>query len=485
MSNNKKNSNGKNEIKNVTVTVIFDGAALNRDEKIGGNILSIKKLNVNGEVRSFIGKPAIRHYMFQTLHRSCNWTPAKVTGQGQVVQFDLTQNDILSSPELDLFGYMFTIGRQAITRKSPLGITKAVALSPYEADLAFYANHDLVARGKQEGLNVSPSPVNKEEHNSFYKVSFTLDAEMVGKDIWIVEDCKYENDKLSLLIAKPQSITFTDVKEKTDEEGRSYYEVGGKRIYIDRLTLTVDEDLMKRNPPKQNVEEHLVFKDKGKSNFRIFDFTYDDDSKRYTFALSKEPKYDSSTKKLTLEIGAIREILCTKEPGTSENGEEIYSVKENGNETAKIYVKELKPSGPYMIKFELTEEKKRERMRQVICAIASGLYAQSSGEANTIVPLFVIAGAVKVPSPIFHPYIDVRKEDGQWKVIGVGDALKNSWLEKDGGQTIVYIQDCERLRVDDWWKSKALRDWAQFLQKLGVEEQPKDQGTEGTGSQTV
>jgi len=485
MSNNKQNSNGKNGIKNVTVTVIFDGSALNRDEKIGGNILSIKKLNVNGEVRSFIGKPAIRHYLFQTLHRSCNWTPAKVTGQGQVVQFDLTQNDILSSPELDLFGYMFTIGRQAITRKSPLGITKAVALSPYKADLAFYANHDLVARGKQEGLNVSPSPVNKEEHNSFYKVSFTLDAEMVSKDIWIVEDRKYENDKLSLLIAKPQSTTFTDVEEKTDEEGRSYYEVGGKRIYIDGLTLTVDEDLMKRNPPKQNVEEHLVFKDKGKSNFRIFDFTYDDDSKRYTFALSKEPKYDSDTKKLTLEIGAIREIPCTKEPGTSENGEEIYSVKENGNETAKIYVKELKPSGPYRIKFELTEEKKRERMRQVICAIASGLYAQSSGEANTIIPLFLIAGAVKVPSPIFHPYIDIRKEDGQWKVIGVGDALKNSWLEKDGGQTIVYIQDCERLRVDDWWKSKALRDWAQFLQKLGVEEQPKDQGTEGTGSQTV
>jgi CRISPR-associated protein Cst2 len=65
MSNNKQNSNGN--IKNVTVTVIFEGSALNRDEKIGGNILSIKKLNVNGEVHSFIGKPAIRHYLFQTV----------------------------------------------------------------------------------------------------------------------------------------------------------------------------------------------------------------------------------------------------------------------------------------------------------------------------------------------------------------------------------------------------------------------------------
>lgn len=169
-----------NTIKNVTVTIIFEGAALNRDEKIGGNILSIKKLNVNGEVRSFIGKPAIRHYLYQTLLRGFNWLPAKVTGQGQVVQFDLTQNDILSNPELDAFGYMFTIGRQAVIRKSPIGITKAVSLFPYEADLAFYANHDLVARGKREGLTVNPSPVNKEEHSSFYKVSFTLDAQMMG-----------------------------------------------------------------------------------------------------------------------------------------------------------------------------------------------------------------------------------------------------------------------------------------------------------------
>ncbi len=102
-------------------------------------------------------------------------------------------------------------------------------------------------------------------------------------------------------------------------------------------------------------------------------------------------------------------------------------------------------------------------------AIKDGLYAQSSGEANTIVPLFLIAGAVKVPSPIFHPYIDVRKKDGEWKVIGVGDALKNSWLEKDGDQLIVYIQDCERLKVDEVWKDKAVRNWDDFLKKLGLE----------------
>ncbi|MBE3571228.1 MAG: type I-B CRISPR-associated protein Cas7/Cst2/DevR, partial [Bacillales bacterium] len=433
METNQNNQN-QAKIKYLTITIIFDGSALNRDDKIGGNILSIKKLNVNGEVRSFISKPAIRHYLFQTLKTAFGWKEAMVTGQGQVVQFDLTQNDILSNPELDIFGYMFTIGRQAITRKSPIGITKAVSLSPYEADLAFYANHDLVARGKQQGLNVNPSPVNKEEHNSFYKVSFTLDVEIIGKDIWMVEDCKYEADKLFLLIAKPQSITIDKVEEKKDDEDRPYYEVDGKKIYVDGLTLTVDEALMKKNPPKQNVEEHLVFKDKGKSKFRIFDFSYDDESKRYTFAVSKEPEYDRGNKRLILEIGAKREIPSTKEPDTSLSGEEIYSVQEKEGEIGKIKVKELKSSGPFWVKFELTEKKKRQRLCDVICVIKNALRAKSSGELNPIIPLLFIAATVKVPAPIFHPYIDVsidvsKDNPDKVKVIGIGDGLKNEFVE--------------------------------------------------------
>lgn len=461
-----------NTIKNVTVTIIFEGAALNRDEKIGGNILSIKKLNVNGEVRSFIGKPAIRHYLYQTLLRGFNWLPAKVTGQGQVVQFDLTQNDILSNPELDAFGYMFTIGRQAVIRKSPIGITKAVSLFPYEADLAFYANHDLVARGKREGLTVNPSPVNKEEHSSFYKVSFTLDAQMMGNDAWIVEDRQYENrnGRLKLLIAKPQSVELERVEKKQDEEGRSYYEVEGKKIYVEGSTLTVDEDLMKRNPPKQNVEEHLVFRGKEKAKFRIFDFEYDEDSKRYVFSLSQEPKYDSSKKTLSLEISAIREIACEQKTDRSPEGDEIYSVRDEDREIGNIYIKELKTSGPFRVKFELADEERRKRMLEVLSSIVDGLYAQSSGEANTIVPLFLMAAAVKVPSPVLHPYIDLRKEDGRWKVIGVADALNNGWIEKDNNESIVYIQDCERLQVDSSLKRNR-DDWGSFLQKLGLTQQ--------------
>jgi CRISPR-associated protein Cst2 len=60
-------------MKNITLTIIFEGSALNRDEKIGGNILSIKKLQIGGKTISFIGKTAIRHYLFSTLHKAYNW----------------------------------------------------------------------------------------------------------------------------------------------------------------------------------------------------------------------------------------------------------------------------------------------------------------------------------------------------------------------------------------------------------------------------
>jgi CRISPR-associated protein Cst2 len=236
-------------------------------------------------------------------------------------------------------------------------------------------------RRRDEGYSETmPGLYNKEEHVSYYKVSFTIDAAILGKDIWILgTEPKSENDKLEINIS------------------------------------------------------------------------------------------DSDKKEL---------------PGRSDNISS-WKVVASGVEQGTVTWAALKDGHTFKLTFEVSDEEKKTRIRHLLETIKNGLYAQSSGEANTIVPLFVIAGAVKVPSPIFHPYLDVRKEDGQWKVIGVGNALENPWLEKDGDQPIVYIQDCERLRVDDRWKSKALRDWAEFLQKLGVEEQPKDQGTEGAGSQTV
>jgi CRISPR-associated protein Cst2 len=477
--------NQAQDIKNVTITIIFEGSALNRDEKIGGNILSIKKLNINGEIRSFIGKTAIRHYLFQTLNRGYNWIPAKVTEHNQVVQLDLTRDDILSSPELDIFGYMFTAGDQGITRKSPLGITKAISLFPYESDLVFYANHDLVARGKQEGLDVNPSPINKEEHSSLYKVSFTIDAKIVGNDTWLVEDCKYENGKLSLFIAKKEKKNKekkdkeNENKEKENKEKENSLTKESSISESEKKTCSIKEsrnaclfDFKKEEGKKEETKNETkeAIEEEREEEIKETENEIEEKEEIEVEETQEENEEEKGKAKQTQENYKVREIPCTKEPGISEDGEEIYSVKENENEVGKIYVEALKQKGPYKVRFELNEEKRKQRILEVINAIKNGLYAQSSGEANTIVPLFFIAGAVRVPSPIFHPYIDIRKEDGQWKVIGVNDALMNSWLEKAEGKPIVYIQDCERLKVNDNLKSKVLTDWDEFLQKVGLKD---------------
>jgi len=404
-----------NTIKNITVTIIFDGSALNRDEKIGGNILSIKKLNVNGEIRSFIGKPAIRHYLFQTLCKKDpeKWKPAPIAERGsgdkKTLQFDLTRADIITYPELDVFGYMFTIeGERSLTRKAPLGITKAISLASYEADLAFYANHDLVMRRREEGYSETmPGLYNKEEHVSYYKLTFTIDTEILGKDVWIL-----------------------GTKPEPNE---------------DKLTSTVQGESItgRQTKPQPN---------KAKLNINIS---------------------NNDKKELPGELD-------------STNSASSWKVVTDGKEKGTVTWTALKDENTFQLTFEVSDEEKKARICHILEAIKNGLYAQSSGEANTIVPLFLIAGAVKVPSPIFHPYIDVRKEDGQWKVIGVGDALKNSWLEKDGDQPIVYIQDCDRLNVDNHWKSQALTDWNGFLKKVGLEGhegQPKGQEVQKEGSQ--
>jgi CRISPR-associated protein Cst2 len=359
MINNNQNNK---EIKDITITIIFEGSALNRDEKIGGNILSIKKLEVNGKIHSFISKNAIRHYLFSTLKRAYNWEEASITTQGEVLQFDITKYDILTSEELDAFGYMYTIEKaSSIIRKAPVGITKAVSLFNWNGDIAFYSNHDLVNRAKNQGLSADPNPFNKEEHLSLYKVSFTIDYQRLGKDEWIIEG-----------------------------------------------------------------------------------------------------KVEENQDKIKIEIPSFKKEISKK------NSKGKVSIKEIGKNTYKII-------------FELEEQEKKRRIRDILEAIKNGLYSQSSGECNTIIPLFIVASAVKIPSPIFHPYITLEEDPKQkncYIVKGILDCIKNnSWI----GENICIIET-ERVKLDcqeekEINKKIEIIDWEKFLEKLGLKENTQNSNT--------
>ena len=359
-------------MKNITLTIIFEGSALNRDEKIGGNILSIKKLQIEGKTVSFIGKTAIRHYLFSTLHKAYNWNPAKVLVSGErdkkVVQFDITKDDILTSPELDAFGYMYTIREgMSITRKAPVGITKAIALTEWNGDMAFYCNHDLVNRAIKQGEDASPNPFNKEEHLSLYKVSFTIDAERLGKDEWIVND---------------------------------------------------------------------------------------------------KPEYNSGVLKIT--FGNKTKTCEDVEKGERENEYKVKIKKAGDEEFDGVIRVEKIQNDKYKVIFEISEEEKRKRIEDLLTAIKNGLYAQSSGEANTIVPLFIIAAPVKVPCPIFHPYINLEViEKGKvYKVKGILNCLNNSWLD---GNVFIWADgvkiNYEEKEIDE---NKITKDWNKFLENCGI-----------------
>jgi CRISPR-associated protein Cst2 len=363
-------------MKNITLTIIFEGSALNRDEKIGGNILSIKKLQIGEKTISFIGKTAIRHYLFSTLHKAYNWNPAKVlvSGEGEkkVVQFDITQDDILTSPELDAFGYMYTIREgMSITRKAPVGITKAISLTEWNGDLAFYCNHDLVNRALKQGEDASPNPFNKEEHLSLYKLSFTIDTERLGRDEWIFSK-KVEKNRKAYIRELVEYDNKIEIKEKSSE-GR---------------------------------EEKIIFE--------------------HTF---------------------------------------LKNISDLKNEGKLVIIEDEKK-----IKFEfiLPPEEKKKRIEELLTAIKDGLYAQSSGEANTIVPLFMIAAPVKVPCPIFHPYINLEEME-KWKlyrVKGISNGLNNSWL---CGKVFIWADgikiNYEDEEIDE---NKIIKNWDEFLKHCEI-----------------
>lgn len=490
-------NNNSSNLKAITLTIIFEISALNRDEKLGGNIPSIKKLTRFGtKTFSYLSRVAMRHYLFDTLSRNYggDWAPAECfesgSGNNKVVQFDLRKQNIITSAELDAFGYMFTIGgQQSITRKAPVGITKAIALEPWEGDMQFNANHDLARR-----CGADPNPVNKEEHESLFKVSFTIDVEKLGYDEWWISDCEYhkETKQLSLFLSDQRNeVVLKDVKEI---EKKGQYIIGNKAtINIEGSLCEVSKEIMEEKTEKsknQEEKKYISFKNdfiensvkgeeedeqgdkKGKDkkknknkSFKIYEEQYNvnEENKSYRLNIGKY-YYDEKNKKLTLSFVLIHTIKNV------EKQDDKYILNNSqGKKLGEIEIKTINSKKKTI--FKLDKSKKEERICQILEVLKNGLIYHSSGENYGIVPLFIIAAGLKLPIPLFNSFVEL----GSFENSVLNNVYINS--NSEGAKKLVYIYNPKNL-VGDIDFSNLYSDWNEFLKEIGLKNEQ-----EGTKNQ--
>ncbi|SHH08452.1 CRISPR-associated autoregulator, Cst2 family [Thermosyntropha lipolytica DSM 11003] len=344
------------QVKGLTATIVFETSAINRDENLAGNIASIKKLSRSDGTYSFLSRGFIRHHLFQTLNSLYDWMPAPVNTskkdkkgkEKEVIQFYFPEANIVSYPEMDLFGFMVTgdskkqnsqkkseanddeesESSSTIIRKAPLGITKAISLEPWQADMAFYANHDMVKRAQAQGLEANPNPFSKEEHYSYYRVSFTLDLYRFGyQDIFIQ--------------AIPDNF---------------------KKWVSDLPKATRDE--------VENVKQ-----------FR-----------------QELP-----------EKATWYKVQCS-----DENCYGLIGLVDNKNASR--------------ITFAVNENEHKKRVTEVLTVLKNGSEMHSSTEDYGLVPVFFVAGVLKVPVPVFNSFVLLNK--GYINTQTLNKALNNEYVVK-------------------------------------------------------
>ncbi len=168
------------------LTVIAQGMDLNRDEGSGGNIQTLKKVRRgDGKVYTELSRQALTYEVRKKGIEEKDWQQATVKfgkkregKESKVIQYNIYNNE--SNEELDLFGFMDT-DNETVIRSASITFLNAVSLEPYYGDMSFNANHEMVRRAKEQGLeNPTPNPYTMENHLSLYKYSVIFDLDKIG-----------------------------------------------------------------------------------------------------------------------------------------------------------------------------------------------------------------------------------------------------------------------------------------------------------------
>ncbi|MEM3473649.1 MAG: type I-B CRISPR-associated protein Cas7/Cst2/DevR [archaeon] len=194
----------------IVMDIVFYGNSLNYDQGTG-NYQELKKITKwDGKQYVLVSRYALRYSilhwankMFPNEWKLAGRNELEAEEKGDVVhpKADIVCNKtILNFPEFDLFGFMVAEkknkkskkskegeeesessdkGKVTFTRVSPVKISHAVSLTPYNYDSHFTANLDLMRRAK--GPGAGSNPVNVEEKKDFYVYNVVIDVDRIGK----------------------------------------------------------------------------------------------------------------------------------------------------------------------------------------------------------------------------------------------------------------------------------------------------------------
>jgi len=248
-----------------------------------------------------------------------------------------------------------------------------------------------------------------------------------------------------------------DIMEEKNNEKKNEKFIQFKSKFI-KNNDKQDED--KGKETQKNKDKKGKKSKKGNLEIKVYSITEEDNKEYYEFSLTEKPEYKEETKELILKTGSVKVIKNVKK---TEDKFEIVS--EDKTVLGEISIEFIKNA--YKIEFSLNEDIKKKRIEQILDVIHNGLLAHSGGEDNTIIPLFFIAGAVKVPSPVFHPYISIEKVNEDYKILGLSDCINNSWvLDKK-----IYIKCSERIKCEEKCEEENLiKSFEEFKKNLEIKE---------------
>lgn len=237
----------------ITLTIVFEGMNLNRDEGVGGNIQTLKKLHRgDGLVHTFMSRQALRYAIAKKLIEEFGWKETEVTRRGErqkTNQFNMSIANIIEYEEMDFFGYMYTIkGENAFVRTAPCRLTPAVSLEKFSFDQSFNANHEMVKRAVKYGEEGIPNPWQTEDHLSLYKYSLVIDLDRVGK---------IDDKEKKIVLDEKEAGEFLKGYEKymNKEDKEKYTKLEEKEYALNINGKSVGKITLKKVKDKEKEEE--------------------------------------------------------------------------------------------------------------------------------------------------------------------------------------------------------------------------------------